>query len=479
MTSDDNFFFGYVTWVPTNVTKYSNDLANSIDNHVENAAFSIREALSKQSWIPASIRPPPPNPKFFSDTFLPPKSMFERCQDWVATHRVLTVSALAFVGTGGALLYGQRKFQVRRRRARRAGTGARKEIVVISGSPHEPMTRSIACDLEKRGYIIFVTVTSTEEQHVIESEAREDIRPLWFDLSQTPATPSDIHPSLYVIQSLITHAQTPSPGVPAHSCQLSAVILIPSLNYPTGPVAAIPASSWADTINTHLLYPILTTQFILPLLTLKSNTASVVFVSPAIQSALSVPFASPEVVTTRAISGFATSLRQELGLLVSSNGNSSGVVDVVEVKIGNIELGRQYRRGQRHNNKGTELLTWKPHERALYGSPYLSSIDYRLGNPVNIAPKSSPARELHYAIFDAIAPAKKTIFGWCKKKPRTIYVGRGSIAYSIISRIIPGGMVGWILGLRPSSLDTYAEPPPADEVIASSSEAGWEKVAGA
>lgn len=183
--------------------------------------------------------------------------------------------------------------------------------------------------------------------------------------------------------------------------------------------------------------------------------------------------------TTRAISGFATSLRQELGLLVSSNGNSSGVVDVVEVKIGNIELGRQYRRGQRHNNKGTELLTWKPHERALYGSPYLSSIDYRLGNPVNIAPKSSPARELHYAIFDAIAPAKKTIFGWCKKKPRTIYVGRGSIAYSIISRIIPGGMVGWILGLRPSSLDTYAEPPPADEVIASSSEAGWEKVAGA
>lgn len=45
------------------------------------------------------------------------------------------------------------------------------------------MTRSIACDLEKRGYIVFVTATSIEEQQIIESEGREDIRSLWFDLS--------------------------------------------------------------------------------------------------------------------------------------------------------------------------------------------------------------------------------------------------------------------------------------------------------
>lgn len=278
---------------------------------------------------------------------------------------------------------------------------------------------------------------------------------------------------------MITHAHAPSPGIPAHTCQLSAVILIPSLNYPTGPVAAIPASSWADTINTHLLYPILTVQYLLPLLTLKSNTASIVFISPTIQSALSAPFASPEVALTRAISGFATSLRQELNLLVSSNGKASGGVDVIEVKIGNVDLGRQYRSGQRHNNKGTEVFAWKPQQRALYGSPYLSSIDYRLGASGNIAPNSSPARELHYAIFDAIAPSNKNIFGWRERKPRTVYVGRGSIAYSIISRIIPGGMVGWMLGLRPSSSTTSAEPPTSGEFNASSSEAGWERVAGA
>lgn len=265
--------------------------------------------------------------------------------------------------------------------------------------------------------------------------------------------------------------------MPPHTCQLSAVILVPSLNYPTGPVAAIPASSWADTINTHLLYPILTTQFLLPLLTLKSNTPSIVFISPAIQSALSAPFASPEVATTHAISGFATSLRQELNLLVSSNGNSSGAIDVIEVKIGNLDLGRQYRSGQRHNNKGTEVLAWQPQQRALYGSPYLSSIDYRLGASGNIAPNSSPVRELHYAIFDAIAPSKKNWFGWREKKPRTVYVGRGSIAYSIISQIIPGGIVGWILGLQPGH-PTASAGSTFDEGNASSSETGWERVPG-
>ncbi|KAK2871991.1 hypothetical protein FQN49_002647 [Arthroderma sp. PD_2] len=477
MTSDDYFFFNYLAWVPNDVTKYSTQIASSIDSHVERAAASIRDTLSQQSWIPSSIRPPP-NPKFFPDVFLPPKSTFEKCQDWISENRVLAVSALAFVGTGGVLLYGQRKFHVKKRRARRAGTGARKEIVVISGSPHEPMTRSIACDLERRGYIVFITATSTEEQQVIESEGREDIRSLWFDLSHSPATPSDIHPSLYVIQSLITTAQAPSHGMPAHTCQLSAVILIPSLNYPTGPVAGNTASSWADTINTHLLYPILTTQFLLPLLTLKSNTPSIVFISPTIQSSLSAPFASPEVVTTRAISGFATSLRQELNLLVSSNGASSGAIDVIEVKIGNLDLGRQYRSGQRHNNKGTEVLAWQPHQRALYGSPYLSSIDYRLGAPGNVAPNSSPARELHYAIFDAIAPSKKNWFGWREKKPRTVYVGRGSIAYSIISQIIPGGVVGWILGLRPGSPAVPVNSA-FDEGNASSSETGWDRVPGA
>lgn len=45
------------------------------------------------------------------------------------------------------------------------------------------MTRSISCDLERRGYVVFVTVSSAEEDHIVQSENRTDIRPLWIDLT--------------------------------------------------------------------------------------------------------------------------------------------------------------------------------------------------------------------------------------------------------------------------------------------------------
>lgn len=52
------------------------------------------------------------------------------------------------------------------------------------------MTRSIANDLERRGFIIFITVTSSEEENAVRAEGREDIRPLWLDLTTVRNNPS-------------------------------------------------------------------------------------------------------------------------------------------------------------------------------------------------------------------------------------------------------------------------------------------------
>lgn len=49
------------------------------------------------------------------------------------------------------------------------------------------MTRAIAADLERRGYIVYVTVTSAEEEHIVQSENRADIKALWLDLSAVSA----------------------------------------------------------------------------------------------------------------------------------------------------------------------------------------------------------------------------------------------------------------------------------------------------
>ncbi|KAG5289604.1 DUF1776 superfamily domain-containing protein [Histoplasma ohiense] len=474
MTSDDEFFFDYLASIPNNVKKYSSQVADSVNEHVDHLAVTVRDVLARQSWLPSVVKPLG-KPVAKSPSSLPPQSTLDLVQDWISRNRAWTAAIVAFVGTGAFLVYGSKKLSGKKRKARRAGNGARKEIVVIAGSPHEPMTRSVANDLERRGFIVFITVASSEEENAVRAEGQEDIRPLWLDLTTTISTPSEIHPSLHTIQSLITHPQTLMPGIQPHVCQLSGLIVVPSPKFPTGPVATIPASNWVDTINTRLLYPILTTQLLLPLLTLKNNSSSIVLLSPSIQTSLSAPFATPEVTITRGLSGFATSLRQELRHLQRAHNGSGNRIEVIELKLGNIDLGRQFR-NDRNQNTGTEVLTWQPQHRALYGSTYLSSIDYRVGRSVGAA-YGSPARDLHLAIFDALAPAPKTWLGRRKRKPPTVYVGKGSRTYSIVGNIVPSGLVGWMLGLRSSHTGPLVDLNWDANSSGTSSETGWEKLA--
>lgn len=254
--------------------------------------------------------------------------------------------------------------------------------------------------------------------------------------------PSEIHPSLHELRDLITQPQYPHPGMPPHTCQLSGVFIVPSPNYAAGPVATIPPSSWADTVNTRLLSPILTAQIFIPLLTLRSNSSTIAFVYPSISSSLSAPFAGPEVTTARAISGFATSLRQELRLLDNAN------VDVVELRLGNIDLGPSYRNAQ-SQVAGTEVLAWSVQQRALYGQQYLSSVEQRpVASAGPAAIRGSPARHLHHAVLDALEPASLNFLGQRKSKKSILYVGRGARSYNIIGAWVPGGLVGLMMGYR-------------------------------
>jgi hypothetical protein len=59
----------------------------------------------------------------------PPRGLTDRVQDWVARNRALTAAIVAFLGTGCVLLYGNKRLNSKRRKARKAGNGSRKEIV--------------------------------------------------------------------------------------------------------------------------------------------------------------------------------------------------------------------------------------------------------------------------------------------------------------------------------------------------------------
>lgn len=70
----------------------------------------------------------------------------------------------------------------KKRRAKRASNGARLEVVVVAGSPSEPITRSVALDLERRGYIVYVVCNTIEEEVLVQNESRPDIKPLMIDI---------------------------------------------------------------------------------------------------------------------------------------------------------------------------------------------------------------------------------------------------------------------------------------------------------
>ena len=91
-------------------------------------------------------------------------------------------------------MYRQRKAYSRKRRARRAPNGARKEVVVLAGAPHEPISRSLSLDLERRGFIVYVIVNTPEEDHLVRSESRADIRPLHLNITDVncPVPPTHL-----------------------------------------------------------------------------------------------------------------------------------------------------------------------------------------------------------------------------------------------------------------------------------------------
>lgn len=76
----------------------------------------------------------------------------------------------------------KRKSNRKKRRARRAGNGARLEVVVVAGNPAEPMTRSVALDLERRGFIVYIVCNTIEEELLVQNESRPDIKPLMIDI---------------------------------------------------------------------------------------------------------------------------------------------------------------------------------------------------------------------------------------------------------------------------------------------------------
>ncbi|KAI9770285.1 MAG: hypothetical protein M1840_003444 [Geoglossum simile] len=428
MTSDDQHFLDLLSTIPTDVKRTSLQLADSIDRHFEAVAVMIREALSSSDWLPESTRPSPPR---IPAPPPPPIGYYGHVQDWLLRNKALATLALMSLGYVGFFMYRRRRAYGRKRRARRASNGARREVVVIAGSPNDPITRTLSLDLERRGFIVYVVVSTVEEEQMVRNESRVDIRPLNVDIV-------DPMNAIERFNHILLSPQHAFPGAPPHNLNLAGVIIIPDTTYPSGPIETSSPALWSDLLNARVLSTIVTTQAFLR--TICEFKARVLMLTPAIIPALSPPFHAPESTIVAALTAFTSSLASELATM----GNS-----VIHFKLGAFDCGAV---GGRHhlqhspiNATRADILTWPAAARAAYARNFVVQAQRAgmrghlySGNSIG-GPRGSHLRELHNSVFDALTA----------KKPKRVWrVGGGSLVYDIVGRWVPAGIVGWMLGIR-------------------------------
>ena len=153
-----------------------------IEQHFESVSRSLKETFRASPWLPDSIKPPPPPPSIRRAPKIPP-GYYEASRDWISGHRAVTAAVIAFFGTGAFIIWRRRRSDRAKRRAKKSKNGSRTEVVVLAGSPHSPLTRSLSLELERRGFIVYIPVGSLSDEQLIQSESRPDIRPLSLDIT--------------------------------------------------------------------------------------------------------------------------------------------------------------------------------------------------------------------------------------------------------------------------------------------------------
>ncbi|KAL1844360.1 hypothetical protein VTJ49DRAFT_39 [Mycothermus thermophilus] len=453
MSADDQAFLDVLSSLPHSIQKYSNEVADYVDKHVEQLAETLRDTLANASWVPEQFRPQPPPPP---PIITVPASALERFQNWVSRNKFLITFVVV---SGGYVAYKTYQSTARwrkPRRARRARNGGRMDVVVIAGSPALPLTRSLSLDLERKGFIVFVVANSHEDEIMVQNLARPDIRPLGIDITDPTNAGNSIDAFARYLQS--PHAAVPNGK--RHHLSLQAVILIPSLNYQTSPIATIPPSSFADLFNTHLLQPILTIQAFLPLLTARlgppappstadkdrssllssssSGSPKVLVFTPSIISSINPPFHAPEATVCSALSAFTEVLTAELRPLG---------IPVTHMQLGTFDFAgfTPAARSRLINQpamgeNSADAQSWPDSARKAYGRNFAS----QSASPISagrIMPgmRGSSLKELHNAVFDVIDGSITS---------GTVRVGLGASVYGFVGRWVPRGLVSWMMGIR-------------------------------
>ncbi|KAI9699184.1 MAG: hypothetical protein M1820_007263 [Bogoriella megaspora] len=421
------------------IVNYVNEVADALDRQIDFVAESLKHVGGRvgNAWGQLAGRPaPPPPPPPPTLPIIGRATAIQCVQRWISRNRALTAALFAFFGTGAVMLYREKKAYSKKRRAKRASNGARSEVVVIAGPSESPLVLSLSQDLERRGFIVYVVVGSAQEESRVQSNGRADIRPLYVDITEVLRTEemknfedfahkyqdTSAQQTIERFNQLLANPHHAIVGATPHKLNFAGFIIAPDLDYASGPVEMIKPHEWADAINVKVLGSVYTVKaFLQPIVDYK---AKVIMLTPTITHSMKSPFQGVESTVVGALNGFVASLTTELRTLG---------VNLCHFKLGTFDYSSTGGRQQLQKIPGTTVHTWPASTQSSYGRNFIA----QSSGVVNV--KGSPLRVLHNAVFDALV----------QKRPRQTWrIGRGSIAYEVISSLAPTGLVGWILGLR-------------------------------
>lgn len=173
---------------------------------------------------------------------------------------------------------------------------------------------------------------------------------------------------------------------------------------------------------THLVAPFTTIRAFSSLLS--AHKPSILFLTPSIIPALTPPLHGLDNVTAGAMQSYISTLRKE----VAHQG-----INVVQFKLGTFDY------GQDAVDKALILRSNYDRRAEAEGKSPDVGATVPVGQSTEMF-RGSPLHELHISVFDAIARGKG--------RGGTVFVGQGSRTYDLVSRWVPGGLIGWILELR-------------------------------
>ncbi|CDO52112.1 hypothetical protein DV495_003466 [Geotrichum candidum] len=366
--------------------------------------------------------------------------LWDRITDWITKHKLLTAVLVATV-SGSTFYYvykvnmgeyaGPSFIKLRRKRlAKKAENGGRIEVVVIAGSPAEPLTRTIATDLVRRGYIIYWTTSSPEEEQLVLRERSEDIRPLSIKANDI----ASVRTSIRALGKILSEPTTAFPGAQPHMLTLAGVIVVPDLYYHGGPVESIGVENWSDLINSKILGPVfLLSNGLMDLV--RTHQSRVLLVTPVILGSLNPGFHGAESMITAALNALALSFSREL---------ESQKIPFIHIKMGSFNLSHGNNQHERQIQQAikSDIASWPDHLIDIYAQQYESSSALQTRGKH----AGSPLRTLNYTIFDALT---------ARHPSRVYYAGRGAFTYSMLPAILPESLLTWIL--RPAAGERSSE----------------------